>query len=242
MVVAIGHAFGVRTAPSLGFCAGVRDDGAMQFSMPVTAGAVGGGVFDMSGQLLAVITGGLGPDNRVTTAIPAYRVAASVDYLRRHGDRPSGFLSITTREIEIYPGLRFTSPARLASAQPQQDLIVERGILVTGVVPGSPAARARIHVGDLIYAVDDIFVNSAAGMAAMVQQSPPGRVLDLGFIRDNRPMSLQTVISAKTAASWAGSAASSEEAGMRRTIDSLKQVLNSVQNQIERLELNLDRL
>jgi S1-C subfamily serine protease len=242
MVVAIGNSFGVRSSPSLGFCAGVRDDGMMQFSIPMASGAVGGGVFDLSGRLLAVITGGLGEETRVTTAVPACRIPPTVDYLLRSGDRPSGFVGITTREIEMVPGIRIQSSGTLASAGSTEDYVVDRGVLVTTVVAGSPAQRAGLAVGDLVFGWDQMAVNSAAGLASLVRQSQPGHVVQIDLIRENLLRTVFLEMGRKTLAHMQTSGALQDSLPDMRRIDSLRTVLRQVQSEIDQIERRLDRV
>ena len=42
MVMAMGNAYGLRASPAMGFCAGARPDGTLQFSIPITASSVEG--------------------------------------------------------------------------------------------------------------------------------------------------------------------------------------------------------
>jgi S1-C subfamily serine protease len=243
MVVAIGNAFGVRSAPSLGFCAGVREDGMMQFSIPMTSGAVGGGVFDLSGRLVAIITGGLGEETRVTTAVPAYRIRPTVEHLLRYGDQLSGFAGITTREIEIVPGLRVQSLNSMAGASSPADYVIDRGVLVTSVVSGSPAERAGLAVGDLVFGWDQMAVNSAAGLASLVRQSQPGRVVQVDLVRQNLLRTVFLEIGQKTLAHMNIPAARDDSSlPDQRRIDSLRTILRQVQSEIDDLERRLDRI
>lgn len=235
MVVAMGNAYGVRSTPWLGFCAGVRDDGMMQFSVPTASGTIGGGVFDMSGELLAVVVGGVGEDREVMVALPAYRVPEIAGQLLKNGDRPSGFVGITSQEIEITPGIRIPYPTTLATAGERVAETINRGIVVTAVVPGSPAHRAGLQPGDLIFAFDEVAVNSAPGLASMVQQSPPGRKVTVELLRQSQYLSLKLEIGTKRlhaitspTGNWSGQ--------QSVQVDSLHRMLEYLKDEIYRVE------
>jgi len=235
MVVAIGNAYGVRSTPWLGFCAGLRDDGMMQFSVPTASGTIGGGVFDLAGELLAVVVGGVGGEREVMVALPAYRIPEIAEYLLTYGDRPSGFVGITSQEIEIFPGIPIPYPTTLATAGERAIETINRGIVVTAVVPRSPAHRAGLIAGDLIFSFDDVAVNSAPGLASMVQQSPPGRKVTVELLRQNQYLAVGLEIGTKrlrpiTAAELIGSSPETSQ------IDSLRRVLDDLKQEISRVE------
>ncbi len=187
MVIAMGNSYGVRACPSLGFCAGTRPDGTVQFSASITSGTVGGGLFDLSGNLVGLITGGIGPANQpeVGLAIPAHRIPDIVRHLLIRGDRPVGYIGLTTADIEISPGIELTAPNRLAVAGPTAPEVITRGIMITAVVPGSPAALAGLAKGDLLVAMDETPLTSALDLRNQVRQTFPGTEVRLTFIRQN---------------------------------------------------------
>jgi serine protease Do len=236
MVVAIGNAYGVRSTPWLGFCAGVRDDGMMQFSVPTASGTIGGGVFDMSGELLAMVVGAVGDVGEVTVALPAYRIPEIVAHLLESGDRPSGFVGITSQEIEITPGIPIPYPTTLATAGERVAETVNRGIVVTAVVPGSPADRAGLQPGDLIFAFDDVAVNSAPGLASMVKQTAPGKKVTVELLRQHQYLALGLEIGTKRLLPMTATGVplhnreTIEIDSLRRVIDHLKQEISRVEN------------
>ncbi|UCD64150.1 MAG: serine protease [Candidatus Zixiibacteriota bacterium] len=191
MVLTLGNAYGLRAAPSIGFCAGVRPDGLVQFTAPITSGALGGGLFDLEGQLLGIISGGLGQAGQAEAglAIPAHEVRQAADYLLTRGDRPAGFVGLTTTEIEIVPPLEIAYHGYLAQAETPL-IEIDRGVVVTRVVPASPAAQAGLKEGDLVFSIDHESIPSAAELADLVRRAEPGTVFELGVIRQNQPYNI----------------------------------------------------
>jgi len=189
MVVAVGNSCGLRASPTLGFCAGSRPDGTMQFSASIASTAVGGGVFDLSGRLLGTVIGSIGePQGGATgVAVPAHQLPATVNYLLTRGDRVAGYIGITTADIEIVPGIALTPPIQPASAGASRPILVERGTIVTEVMDGSPAARSGLRKGDLLFSVDGRPISSALELIGQVRNSRPGSVMELDFVRNNLP-------------------------------------------------------
>jgi|GEM_PF-508854 len=242
VIIAIGHAFGFRSSPALGFCAGLRDDGVAQFSIPSLGNRLGSGVFDLGGCLLGIVTEVTAREPALVMAVPAHEVPGIVNHLLNQGDRQSGFVGITSQEIEISPGLVLPPGDVIPASVGSQANTIERGVVVTTVLPVSPAARAGLVVGDLIYAVDRMPVNSAAGLASLVRQSLPGTQLQLELLRHNRFLSLPLVIGRKSLSLDPGSANDGSAADQARLVDSLRQALELMRDQLIRLENRLDAL
>jgi len=109
MVLSVGNDYGLRVSPSIGFCAGSRDDGLLQFSVPIGPNSIGGGVFDLSGKLLGVIVGAPGDGSRAATAVPSCRLPEIIKFLLTKGSRQAGFIGVATAQIEVSPPMDFTN-------------------------------------------------------------------------------------------------------------------------------------
>ena len=68
------------------------------------------------------------------------------------------------------------------------------GVLVRGVVEGSPADQVRLRAKDSIVAVDGSAVSGAAELMARVRALPPGSVVTLAVKRRGRDLELRTVV------------------------------------------------
>jgi len=62
----------------------------------------------------------------------------------------------------------------------------ERGAVVTGVTPGSPAAEDGVRVGDVITTVDDRAIHAPGDVAAAIGRHRPGESASLEIIREGR--------------------------------------------------------
>jgi len=241
MVIAVGHAFGFRSSPSLGFCAGIRDDGVMQFSIPHMGSQLGTGVFDLSGCLLGIVTELTTDQPSLPSAVPAHRISAIVNYLLHSGDRQSGFAGIRSQEIEITPGIIIQQAVIPASSGRPHQTIIERGMVVTSVVPASPASRAGLLAGDLIYAVNGMEVNSATGLASLVKQSVPGTALRMDILRQDQQSSISLIVGRKSL-NLEGDGMPRDQKARDHLADSIRQMLVKMKNHIRLLENRLDEL
>jgi S1-C subfamily serine protease len=242
MVVAMGNSYGLRACPSLGFCAGSRPDGSMQFSAMITAGSVGGGLFDLSGRLLGVITGALGVDGRLEAglAVPAHQIRGIVRKLIEHGDCKAGYIGLTTAEIEITPPIEPNTGLQLASGTPRSGTPIERGIVITNVVPFSPAARSGLSKGDLICGIDGQPVLSVLQLRAAVLQTQPQSTITLNLIRHNRPFTVPVTVGRRQLPRFPQARTSFDnQAGSVHPADSLLREIAGLKRAIMRLERRL---
>ena len=68
------------------------------------------------------------------------------------------------------------------------------GAIVREVVPGSPAATARLLVGDRIISVDGTVILDPGDLFAAVIAHRPGSVIEIEFTRDGQPITVQTTL------------------------------------------------
>ncbi len=189
LIVALGNSFGVRASPTIGFCAGSRPDGTMQFSARITSGTIGGGVFDLSGNLIGVVTGGIGHKQHAEAgiAVPASKVPGVVEYIRTYGDRLAGYVGISTVDIEISPAITVSFANHMSSSSLPRENVIDHGILITNVVDLSPAANVGLLKGDLLFSLNGSLIRSAMDLRNFVRQSKPGSLIEVGFLRNQTP-------------------------------------------------------
>ena len=243
MVIMLGNAHGLRASPSVGFCAGARPDGTTQFTVPVNPGSIGGGVFDLNGELLGLVVGSVDDEGWVAQAVPAHKIPGIVQLLLRGGDRLAGFVGITTVEIEITPGIEVSTPNSFVNAGRPGSRIIERGVVVTRVVPGSAADRAGLRPGDLIFSFRNQPVTSAMEFARQVVQSRPGDLASMELVRHNTYLEVQLRIDQKVLSPARGASAPSIEDDRNQLVaDSLSRVILDLKAQVRRLESRLSSL
>jgi len=69
-------------------------------------------------------------------------------------------------------------------------LNAERGVIVTSVMEGSPAEAANLHENDVIQEFGGFQVWSAAQLSRLVEETPPGRKVEIVVSREGRRMNL----------------------------------------------------
>ncbi len=198
--------------PTLAIASGTSSvDGYLEFSGPVGSGTVGGAFFNMDGELLGLALGSLSADgssNRVFV-LPASRIEPIVTRLKCCGDRQAGYLGIQVANT-IIRGLNMETNRSYGSAEPDKTLShfaadegphsfdghnpenkdVTNGALVTIVERNSPAQKAGLLVGDVVYKYDRQFVESADAFRDYVRGCAPDSVISLDILRGNQKRSV----------------------------------------------------
>lgn len=142
LALAYGRAIGRFGYPALGIIAGRQNDGSYLMSGTLLPGLLGGGVFDLTGRLIGIISsgsidsdaGGRGSFGGIIM-IPAAIAMSSATRIICCGDREAGYLGIEASAIEL------VSP---------EGKVLREAVVITQVDPGSPAAAAGMVVGDII--------------------------------------------------------------------------------------------
>lgn len=166
VISALGQAW--RTA------AGGRVDSYLQTDVVMYPGFSGGPLVDVAGRAAGLNSSGL--LRGVSPALPLPTLRRVVDTLLAHGRVRRGYLGVSTQRVRL--------PEKL-----QEQLQQETGLMVGGVVPGSPAERSGLFLGDTIVAVagepvrhhDDLLAKLGEDQ---VGQSVPFRVLRGGQLQE----------------------------------------------------------
>lgn len=93
----------------------------------------------------------------------------------------SGWLGVETRDVNAEKAKELKLPG-------------ERGVLLTGIVPDSPAAKAGLKENDVITEINGQRVEGAFQFRRMIHEIPAGRAVQLGIVRDGRPQSISVTL------------------------------------------------
>jgi serine protease Do len=145
-------------------------DGLIEHTAPLPRGSGGGPLLDAEGNVLGV--NAVRVDDGLILALPAAAIRERLVDLAEGRQRPRRRLGVA-----IVPP-RAARRLRRAVGLPERD-----GVLVRGVLPDSPAARAGLERGDLIVGLGGERVDSVDSLFGALEQAPLGRSFAVGIVR-----------------------------------------------------------
>ena len=187
-VLAVGNPFGLGGTVTAGIVsARGRDIGAagtddfLQIDAAVNRGNSGGPTFNLAGEVIGVNTAIVSPSGGsvgIAFAIPSETVTRVVASLKESGTVTRGYLGVNIQPItpEIADGLGLKEP---------------RGALVSDVQPDTPAAKAGIHAGDAVLAVNNDAVKDARDLSRRISLLQPGANVKLTLIREGKERTVE---------------------------------------------------
>ena len=191
-VVAIGNALGefqntVTTGVVSGIGRNITASGGaqtenlsevLQTDAAINPGNSGGPLSDLDGNVIGVNSAVSLEGQLIGFAIPINQVKEVIDQVKKFGKIRRAFL-----------GIRYTIVTEELAAQ--ENLPVEFGALIVsgssskapGVVPGSPADRAGLRVGDIVLELDGQKVTSKSTLSVLMRHYAPDDKVSVKFHR-----------------------------------------------------------
>ncbi len=183
--VAIGSPFGLQQTVTAGVVSAKNrslatgNGGALeviQTDAPINPGNSGGALADRSGRVIGIndsIRSESGGNEGVGFAIPIDTAASSASRIVKGEKIQSGYLGVSLSTPTLGRG----------------------GALIDQVLPGSPAEKAGIQVGDLVIEFNGKAIQSSDDLAAQVRLAAPGQKVGVKLVRGGKE---QTVTAALT--------------------------------------------
>lgn len=208
-VLAIGNPFGVGQTVTSGIVSalgrselGINTfENFIQTDAAINPGNSGGALVDIRGNLVGINTAiysRTGGYMGIGFATPTSMAKQVLDDIVRHGHVTRGW-------IGVEPGIL---TAEIAAAFDSQE---NAGVIVTGVVHGSPAAHAGVQPGDIITQVNAHAVRSPQDLLAAVSALKPGTPADLRMVRKAEPLTIQVTPQQRPRPATANPKAGSEQ-------------------------------
>jgi Do/DeqQ family serine protease len=196
-VLAIGNPFGLAHTVTSGIISGLSRSGInpdgyedfIQTDASINPGNSGGALVNLRGELIGINTAILsrsGGNIGIGFAIPVNMAHSVMDQLLRYGSVKRGQLglSIWTVTPDIARSLGLPSAV---------------GALVSQVIAGSAAEKAGIRTGDVITSINGQPVKSNSDLHNTIGLMRLGDKVEIGMLRDGKPMRVSAVITDTTA-------------------------------------------
>lgn len=189
LVIAIGNPYGFDSTVSTGVVSalgrslrspdGRLIDNVIQHTAPLNPGNSGGALLDGRGRVVGINTAILAPAQGIGLAVPSATAQLVFSEILAHGRVARSYLGIAGRNRN----LPRRAVRRLELESPQVVEAVE-------VLPGSPAAAAGMHKGDMLLALDGEAVDSMDRLFQLLNRIPPRSAVRLKLLRHGRVIEL----------------------------------------------------
>src|SRR3989338_5376775 len=195
-VIAIGNALGeFRNTVSVGVVSGLQrsieaNGGAtgpetlqelIQIDAAINPGNSGGPLLNIYGEVIGINTAIARGAENIGFAIPANKISHDVESVKKNG-----------RIVYAFLGVRYQTVTKELAEK--QKLGREYGVLIVksdaepAVVAGSPAEKAGIREGDIIYAVNKGRIGPDHTLSSYIQEYNVGDTITLNIFRDGKEM------------------------------------------------------
>jgi serine protease Do len=151
----------------------------IRVTAPMHDGFSGGGLFDAAGVLIGITTAAV--IRGFGVAIPTSIASAAAHQILTVGTS-RGFVGVAVQ------------PVKLAAAQQQGQ---ERGLLVVGVTPGSPAESAGIIVGDILLQFGEKPTESAEDLLDRLTGNVIGQKIQLRTLHGGQPRDVDVEVASR---------------------------------------------
>jgi len=210
-VVAIGNPFGLGQTVTSGIVSALGRTGLniqgyedfIQTDASINPGNSGGALINLKGELIginSVIIGPSGGNVGIGFAVPSNMARSVVEQLAEYGEVRRGQLGVLIQDLT----------PELSDAL---NLDISNGAVVTRVEPGSPAEDAGIAPGDVVVAVGDDEVTSAADLRNRVGLVRVGGEVTMTVVRDGTRRKIRVRVATVERVTYAGSESAPQLSG-----------------------------
>lgn len=191
-VIAIGNPFGIGQTVTSGIVSALGRSGLnsenyedfIQTDAAINVGNSGGALIDLEGNLVGIntaIISGNGGSNGIGFAVPVDMITSVMKHLERDGQVKRGMLGVTIA----------TANPEIAGAL---GVDVQRGAIVTSVLPGSAAEQAGVEVSDIIVEIEGHEIGSSRELRNTVGLMRQGEQIALVLYREGSKKILKATI------------------------------------------------
>ncbi|KPZ72201.1 MULTISPECIES: outer membrane-stress sensor serine endopeptidase DegS [Shewanella] len=196
VVLAIGNPYNLGQTITQGIISATGRNGLssgyldfLQTDAAINAGNSGGALIDTGGELIGINTaafqiGAEGGGHGINFAIPIKLAHSIMGKLIKNGRVIRGALGISGEPLSQVMAQILNLP----------DL---KGVLVTGVDPNGPAAKATLKPRDVIIQYAEESVPGVEMLMDRIAETPPGNKVNITIIREGKPIELPVIIGEK---------------------------------------------
>lgn len=142
-------------------------------------GLGGGSLVDIAGNMLGVVTAGLG--RGTTLAVPAEDAWRVAERLARRGSSKRGYLGVYSQPVRLPHGRGLV-------------LTQEGGLLIAGVGDDTPASRGGLMIGDVLVTIDGQPVEDTDDLLVVLDGDRAGESVPVQVVRGGELISVEVTV------------------------------------------------
>ena len=182
-VLALGQPFGLESSVTAGIISaknrgiGITDrENFLQTDAAINPGNSGGPLVNLKGEIIGIntaISSSSGGNNGVGFAVPINLARWIGDQLLTHGKVKRAYLGVGIQALDHQLAKKLNAPQT-------------RGVVVTHIQPGTPAAQAGLSTGDIIASINGKQIGSPSQLQLAIERVLPGEKQQLLVVRDGQ--------------------------------------------------------
>ena len=191
-VIALGSPFGLSQTVTAGIVSALGREGMglatfenyIQTDAAINPGNSGGPLANIYGEVIGInsaISSAAGGNDGIGFAIPSRMVQRIVNDLATDGTVERGWLGVNIQPLDEGLAASFGHEAR-------------SGVLVAGVLDGTPAANAGLEPGDIVLNINGRRTDTPAGLARRIADFAPDTAVSLEILRNGKQLSRTAVL------------------------------------------------
>jgi len=155
-------------------------DSMIQTDAALNPGNSGGPLINANGEVIGVNTAIVSGTQGLCFAVSINTAKEIANQLIRHGKVKRAYLGFVMQQIELVPKLRAINELKNKAA-----------LFITQIEANSPAEKAGVLSGDILYSFNDMMVETSDQLFKMLTQDKIGQFQYLGLLRNNRKEELK---------------------------------------------------
>ena len=159
-------------------------DDFIQIDAPINQGNSGGPLFNVSGQVIGINTAIVSPNGGsvgIGFAIPTTIARPIIEQLKNQGHITRGWLGVQVQRVT-------------STIADNLELQSATGALIADVINNSPAAAAKLTVGDVILTVDDVTIKQPKDLVRIITNAKANQQITLNIWRHGKPKTVAATL------------------------------------------------
>jgi len=159
----------------------------LQTDAAINFGNSGGPLYNLDAEVIGINTAIAAGGQNLGFAIPSNLARNIIQQLRKNGKVARGWFGVEIQEVDNELAESFGLPEGM------------RGVVLTGIGKGSPAEKAGLKKGDIIFEFNGASLSKTTQLQQFVAETPPGSAVNIKIFRDGNIQKKSVTVSLKTA-------------------------------------------